>query len=386
MNIIAPCVHDRFRYLCLFVTVLTSTLGGLDVVAEEVAPLGHWRVTGEMHERREYGGGVVLLDGRVLAVSGHPVAGESIASAELYDPETEKWEQTRSLIQARNSGNMATLLKDGRVLLAGGHSNEEVVTGAEIYDPATGQWSNAGSLSVGRDPTATRLADGRVLVSGGINWYIRSGKVYDVCELLDPQAGQWSVTGSLRTPRNTHRTALLDDGRVLAVAGYQDPETLLASAELYDPTTGQWELTGELPEPRAWFSIVKLQDGCVLVAGGYTGTPRKRTYLSSAVIYDPDTEKWSTVAPMGHQRAGCPLIELPDGHVLVTGGIGRSGLEMKSAELYDPKSDTWRDVASMDTGRRNHRTALLPDGSVLVIGGSYVFGSSQLTNCEIFSR
>ena len=40
---------------------------------------------------------------------------------------------------------------------------------AEIYDPALGTWSLTGSMSTDRayDHSATRLADGRVLISGG---------------------------------------------------------------------------------------------------------------------------------------------------------------------------------------------------------------------------
>jgi hypothetical protein len=134
------------------------------------APVGRWRAAAAMSERREYAGGVRLKDGRILAVSGHPLPGKgSIASAELYDPETEMWSNTGSLRQSRNGGNEATLLHDGRVLLAGGITGTMAMRGSELFDPTTEQWSDAGSLSVDRDTKATLLSDGRVLVSGGID-------------------------------------------------------------------------------------------------------------------------------------------------------------------------------------------------------------------------
>jgi hypothetical protein len=41
---------------------------------------------------------------------------------------------------------------------------------AELYQPAAQTWTDAGSLSSYREGfTATRLADGRVLVAGGYN-------------------------------------------------------------------------------------------------------------------------------------------------------------------------------------------------------------------------
>jgi hypothetical protein len=301
-------------------------------------PVGKWTVVGEMHERREYAGGVRLQDGRVLAVSGHPLAGKSIASAELYDPKTARWSETGSLGEARNSGNRATL-----------------------------------------------LVDGRVLVAGGINWYIGEGKMYADCELFDPATGKWTATGSLSMPRNEQRMLRLDDGRVLAVGGYGPEDEPVASAELYDPASGRWQQTGAMPQPRAWFGHTKLRDDRVLVAGGYTGARNKRTYLKSTVVYGPRTGRFSESTPMRRKRAGFAIALLADGRVLVCGGVAEGCMEMKSAELFDPETETWQAAAPMNVARRNHRAALLPDGSVLVIGGSNLGGGNYLRSCEIFS-
>ena len=66
----------------------------------------------------------------------------------------------------------ATLLPNGKVLIAGGGNGPDLIDGfgvveqAEQFDPATTQFSPAGTLS--RDgPTATLLADGDVLFTGG---------------------------------------------------------------------------------------------------------------------------------------------------------------------------------------------------------------------------
>jgi N-acetylneuraminic acid mutarotase len=383
------------RYLDLAAwlrVVMVVSIGGLASMGANAqdtnrdSPIGRWRPAGSMNERREYAGGVRLKDGRILAVSGHPLEGKSIASAELYDPSSDKWTSTGSLRVARNSGNTTVLLHDGRVLLPGGHTNKESVRDVEIYEPKTGKWSDAGMLSAGRDTKAVLLADGRVLVAGGIDWNIGGGKAFDVAEIYDPITGQWSSTGSLRHARYAHQMVLLDDGRVLAVGGYRDGDVLLASAELYDPKTGTWHLTGELPSTRVAFGLVKMKDGRVLLAGGFGGPAwKQRVNVASAALYDPTTGRWSETAPLKEKRAGLSMIELPDGRVLVAGGWAQSQMEFKSAELFDPRTNTWQPAASMHVARRNHRAALLPDGSVLVIGGSGGFGSKYLTSCEIFS-
>jgi len=354
--------------------------------SEEVAPVERWRSTGAMAVRREYAGGVRLKDGRILAVSGHPLGGRSIASAELYDPKTKEWTDTGSLRQPRNSGNAATLLPDGRVLVAGGHSKSKAIRGSELFDPVASKWSDTGNLSVGRDPVATLLADGRVLAAGGIDWYSDSGrKVYDLAEIYDSKRGKWTTTGSLHTARSNHRSERLDDGRVLAVGGYGQRGAPLASAELFDPSTGKWQTTDRLALPRAWFGLVKLLDGRVLVVGGYTGSSSMRTYLASAAIYDAKRGRWSETRPMTAKRAGFSITLLADGRVLVAGGVAETGDELDSAELFDPRADSWRPIAPMIVARRNHRAALLPDGGVLVMGGSILFGNNYLNSCEILT-
>ena len=382
-----------WRLTCTFIAVLCTVSLGFQYssaqnaqgVSQADTPAGLWQSAAPMNERREYAGGVLLQNGSVLAVSGHPLEGKSIASAELYDPQTGEWSNTGSLREPRNGGNSATLLLDGRVLLAGGHNNVRVISGAELFDPTTGKWSDTGSLSVGRDPVATLLADGRVLAAGGIDWFTDSGKAHSEAELYDPNTGEWTPTGSMTTARYAHKATLLNDGRVLHVGGYQEGDVLLASAELYDPKTGLWKTTGDLPSSRVAFSLVKLHDGRVLIVGGFTGLSSKtRTYVASAALYDPKTGYWSETKPMNARRAGFSTTLLPNGKVLVAGGWAESQRELKEAELFDPATQTWHFVASMNVARRNHRATLLSDGRVLVIGGSYLFGDRYLASCEIF--
>jgi len=71
---------------------------------------------------------------------------------------------------------------------------------------------------------------------------------------------------------------------------------------------------------------------------------------------------------------------LPDGTVLVAGGLGNTGV-LASAEVYDPVSDTWSSAGSLATGRYLHTATALPDGTVLVAGGYHdagVLASAEL--------
>jgi hypothetical protein len=73
---------------------------------------------------------------------------------------------------------------------------------------------------------------------------------------------------------------------------------------------------------------------------------------------------------------------LPNGQVLVTGGVNSSGLASATAELYDPASGTWTATGSLANARIDHTATLLPNGNVLVAGGND--GSQALASAELY--
>jgi hypothetical protein len=80
----------------------------------------------------------------------------------------------------------STLLTDGRVLVVGGFSGigapYGLLASAELFDPNTRSWSGAGNISIARfDLTATLLANGQVLVTGGVldDGVTSSAELYD---------------------------------------------------------------------------------------------------------------------------------------------------------------------------------------------------------------
>src|SRR3989337_1439674 len=86
------------------------------------ASAGTWQSAAPTIVTREYPGLAVMPDGKVLAVTGHPLAGKSLASAELYDPHLNVWTPTGSLNVARNGVDPGGLmaLPNGKFLIAGG--------------------------------------------------------------------------------------------------------------------------------------------------------------------------------------------------------------------------------------------------------------------------
>src|SRR5207248_2292704 len=141
-----------------------------------------------------------------------------------------------------------------------------------------------------------------------------------------------------------------------------------AGLALIQPCAGQsgtWTATGSLGTAHASHTATLLPNGKVLVAGGvnYSGT------LGSAELYDRANGTWSATGRRVTAPGSHTATLLPNGKVLVVGDAGTDGLPLGSAELYDPASGTWSATGSLNTARFLHTATLLPNGEVLVAGG-----------------
>ena len=202
-----------------------------------------------------------------------------------------------------------------RYLVVG--SNSGNTTRSELFDPST-----APSRAFSRPATllnprhwhaATRLADGRVLVSGGL--LTNAGTMTNTCEIYNPSTNKWSPAHSMRLPRANHSSTLLADGRVLVAGdgGPVNPWSLSGQhAEIYDPVANVWVDAADMPSPSLGHAATLLDDGRVLLVGG----PEKRTR-----IYDPSTNAWKFGPSLKERRWQNTLTPMPDGSFVTTGGL-----------------------------------------------------------------
>lgn len=255
------------------------------------------------------------------------------------------------------------------------------------FVPAAGSWIATGDMIETRfGESATLLRDGNVLVVGGNPRFNRRGLSSATAELYDPGTGRWSLTGSMHEARQDHAAVLLANGEVLVLGGNaSDARTtrLLSSAELYDPSTGAWTDAGRLTLGRTNASVTLLPDGKVLVAGGVSSSADSPE--RSAEVYDPASGSWARTGAMTVARNGHTATLLTDGHVLVVGGQCCGEPAVASAELYDPASERWTRTGDLGSARRNHTAVLLPNGKVLAYGGDN--GNSRspaVTTAELY--
>jgi len=312
---------------------------------------GAFTLTGNTNTPLFVSSATLLNDGRVLIVGRVADVKCFPNIAELYEPVTGTFSKTGGTVTGQ-IGGWAVQLQDGRVLVAGGalDCNETFPTpiaNPEVYDPATGTFVATGPFvptsnlyfTGGPDVSeVSLLPDGRVLIAGEFD-----------SELYDPVTNTFSITSSMTTlcwgatpPQYiSGRTATsLADGRILLTGGAHEDCGRYATAELYEPSTEKFVPAGEMSRQRNNHSATLLPDGTVLIAGGENGVGSPGT-TTTAESYNPSNGRFEILGNMTFPRAGHTATLLPNGTVLLAGGYGSPEIgfwlrPMPFAEIYTP--------------------------------------------------
>jgi hypothetical protein len=247
--------------------------------------------------------------------------------------------------------------------------NGNFLKSTELYDPQNDSFVATADMQFSRvEHTATLLADGEVLVAGGLTTRAsKSGMgVTASTETYDPATGNFTAGPSMATPRTGHAAVPLANHKILIVGGVDSNERALATAEIYDPSSNQLAPTTSMHTARVARAAVVLQDGRVLVTGG--GDSGRE-----AEVYDPNVATWTRVGEMTAVRQKHAATLLPDGRVLITGGAPDSHWHpVRTAEIFDPHTNKFTAASDMELARFKlpNATAALKNGEVLVAGGA----------------
>jgi uncharacterized protein (TIGR03437 family) len=323
---------------------------------------------------------VRLADGRVLTTGGSLCSTSasgtftctSSPDTEIYDPVSNSWTTAAPLATPRRWHSLIRLL-DGRVIAIGGRIPTGWTSATEIFDPATNRWTAGPRMSVARYlHRAVLLPGGRVLVTGGGVLTTGVARPTASSELLDPQASRWSPAAPMSAPRYDHSLTLLPDGRVLASFGFQqdepEPRRANPNLDIYDPSSDSWSTVATLKIPRIVGSASLLPDGRVLLAGGINDDDAVER---STEILHPDG-RLTTGPNLNTPRSYQSSTILPNGQLLLAAGYD-SYLDplppLASTEVFDAQRDLWVPGPSLLVRRSFHNAILLLNGTLLMIGG-----------------
>ncbi len=345
---------------------------------------GTWTATGSMITGRDQHTATVLANGTVLVAGGeNDDVGGALASAEVYSPDTGLWSATGQLHLAR-WGHSATRLTNGEVLIVGGWTGAPggIVREAEIYNPRLGRWR------VIKPPlmphirhTAALLPNGDVLVAGGCidaNCFA----TYNYAEIYSPKTRTWTAAAPMLQPHVDHTETVLASGQVIVAGGSPYPGNF---AEAYDPVHNTWTATGPMQVGRTFHTATLLPDGRILVAGGNDVTDFNLT-TATAEIFDPATLTWAATGSLSVPRSlGSAAFLTGTGQVLVAGGLN-IGAYVTMSELYDPGTGKFVTTGALMQERNDQTMNLLPNGRVLIAGGIDSFSAAvYLAEAELYS-
>jgi uncharacterized protein YjbI with pentapeptide repeats len=358
----------------------------LATVVNQTAPSNAFNVsgfcaTGNLNTARSNHVAVTLPNGNVLVAGGNNGTSSALNTAELYSAGT--FTLLTAPMETSRTSLTGTLLNNGSVLVAGGlnaggnsvSSVETYINGAFSLDP--------NGMSTPRDShTATLLPNGDVLIAGGENGF---GNNLNTAEIYHAADGTFSAPITMTSAHVAHTATRFTSGplqgKVLIVGG----DVLGAStnvptnvAELYDPVANTFTATGSLNVARADHVAVLLPNGKVLIAGGVNSNNQAE---GSAELYDPVAQTFSFTGSLGFAQSSPAAVLLANGQVLVLGGTGSAGQD-NQAQMYDPVAGTVSTIFGMVTPRSVFPVAILSDNTILIPGG--FDAPSSITNAEIY--
>jgi hypothetical protein len=272
----------------------------------------------------------------------------------------------------------------GDVIIAGGvASNLKSTTAAEFFNPSQKKFIATGAMKAARvAPASTILGHTLFLAGGALETYkwqnlakfltITFGPLSSA-ESFNESSGKFSADSNLTVSRMGATATLFTAGplagEVLIVGGINSSGTVLSSAEIYNPTAGTFTaISAGLTVPRYLHVATLLADNTVLITGGLFNNQGET--LSSAELFNPVINTFTSVGSMHDQRFGHTATLLTNNQVLIVGGYSAGvATSLSSAELYDPTTQTFIAVNPLTQQRAFHTATLLGNGDVLIAGG-----------------
>lgn len=297
-------------------------------------------------------------------------------------------------------------LADGRLLVSGGSSAERT----SIYDPKTGEWSRAADLNIPRGyQGAVTLSDGSAFTIGGswsgnstyggrdgehwteaTGWKRLTGLKGELLWNTDDFNGE--VEGEYRLDNHAWMWAA-PNGKIFHAGPGEEMHWIDVSGNGSSTPAGKRGDDRESMNGNA----VMFDIGKILKVGGSrsysSDTPSNdKSYVIDINNGDVVTVN-STANKMAHSRIYVSSVVLPNGEVLIMGGMEKAvvfsdnGAHL-SAEMYNPTTNRFRTLANMEVPRTYHSAGILLNDGRVFMGGGGLCGEHCAANHkdgEIFS-
>jgi hypothetical protein len=335
----------------------TAVLGELSVAVV-------WRIRGVSRAFRGWCGSALVAMPRVVAIGGaQSIEGvwTILATAVSLDLATLAWGGGGAVpdLPVPCTGFVLGQLPGGRLVAAGGNADVgAAMTGTFEWAPGRAAWIPLPPMGAARafaaDAAAAVLSDGRMLVVGGFD----GGETLASVEVLAADGGGWAALPPMATARFSAVAGRLPGGQIIVAGGMNDDDDSLASAELWDPATGAWAAVPPMAQARNGAASGVLPSGRFAVLGGGDWDrpiDEGNKGRVDAEAFDPVSRAWQPLPPMPHGLVDGAAVAVAGG-LLAVGGENHAG-----AMLFDEESGRWFTLpGQMPMWRSGHGLTTIP--------------------------
>lgn len=265
-----------------------------------------------------------VLNGEIYAIGGIKTGdggiGESVATVEKYNPVENTWVTLKPMNMEREYHRLATI--NGKIYAIGGSPNSSVQSTVEVYDTVSNTWMTKTPMSIPRMQFGMEIIGGKIYVIGGCGADPTTDNTLATVEMYDPAKNEWTKKASMKTPRFSFQTEVID-GKIYAIGGLSIKTGNLSSVEVYDPVSDKWTAKKPMNTPRSWFQTAVV-NGKIIVIGGWkkVGDYLSKSFISSVEEYNPTYNTWAEKASIFPARSLFQTVTIGSGIYAIGGAVG----------------------------------------------------------------
>ncbi len=281
----------------------------------------------------------------------------------------DSWTTMEPMPTARSSFGVAVVA--GKIYAIGGYNGSLLGTN-EMYDIETDTWTTKTPMPTARHSFAIAVYQNKIYVIGGI--FDESSAVFSgytgVNEVYNPSTDTWETKEPMPTARADLDANVVGD-KIYLIGGTKhdsvwpfDQDTGGVN-EVYDPSTDSWFTKTPVPMMYSYSPSAVVTNKIYLLGSRFdTNIPTQ--------IYNPETDTWisgkAKSTPVLSAAAGATTGVLASKRIYVFGGEVDADVVTNLTQVYDPETDAWTTGAPMLTPRRALAVAVVND-ELYAIGG-----------------
>jgi N-acetylneuraminic acid mutarotase len=240
--------------------------------------------------------GIAVYQNKIYCIGGEyynrgPPGTVTVGTVEVYDPQTDTWENKSSMPTARNRPQLSVV--DGKIYALGGINTPNV---NEVYDPAADSWTTKANVpSTNSQAIYTGVS---AVINDQIYWFNKEGENSNLqlhCRLYNPQQDRWTELPPLTNSTDTSGFYFT------AVIGAKGSERIYllgseSNITCYVPSTDQCILEPKAFPARIGYAFAVVDDSFYIIGGSeqfLSDTAKNQQFTPSS--YTPNV----TTQPVG---------------------------------------------------------------------------------------